>query len=502
MPTLRCTLIVTVTASLLVAAASASADEPNIVVVLADDLGYGDVAVNNPDSPVPTPNVDRIASEGMRFTDGHSSAAVCTPTRYTLLTGRYSWRTRLKSGVLGGYSAPLIGSDRATIASVLREEGYHTGVVGKWHLGLGWPTKEGTEVPKDWSRIDPEKVAWNEPLKEGPHTVGFAYSYIFPASLDMAPYVYVHNGKVTQEPTARMERRGFPRFVRDGVRAPDLHAGETLDHLTERAVGYIERRADGEKPFFLYFALTAPHKPVWPAERFRGRSGVGPHGDFVMQVDWTVGRIDRALREAGVDEETLLVVTSDNGSYMREVAPDQPGHSTKPKTQGYRVSTHRANGDLRGRKADIYEGGHRVPFIVRWPGEVDSGVRCDQPVSQVDLLATFADVTGAELSKDTGEDSFSFLPLLRGKGRDRPPMVHRSGNGTLAIRDRRWKLVLSNGSGGRTNPRGQRGKRPYQLYDMRNDPLETTNLVETRPKVAKRLEQAMEKIRTSGRTPQ
>ncbi|MCD6340234.1 MAG: arylsulfatase [Verrucomicrobia bacterium] len=457
----------------------AAAERPNIVVILADDMGYGDPHILNPESKIPTPNLDRLARQGMTFTDAHTPAAVCTPTRYGLLTGRYCWRSRLKRGVLFGYSEPLIEKARPTIASFLKRHGYYTGVVGKWHLGLGWvKDKQG-------------KVDFAQSVTHGPNELGFDFSYIVPASMDMSPYVYLCNGRATALPTLDQPRTPFPAYRRAGPRAPDFNFDQALDHLLGQACGFIKRRAKEKTPFFLYFALTAPHKPCLPHPRFRGRTRLGPYGDFVVQVDWTVGQVLQTLDECGAADNTLVVYTSDNGSYMyrRAVRPD---HVEDPSVQAYRPEHHKANGNLRGTKADIWEGGHRVPFFVRWPGHVEAGARASATVCLTDLFATFADLLDATVPDGAAEDSFSFLPYLEGRPprAPRPPVIHHSGGGMFAVRWKQWKLVLGNGSGGREKPRGKPFARPYTLFDVARDLGEQHNLVDQYPEVAETLEKA------------
>jgi arylsulfatase A-like enzyme len=467
----------------------ASAEHPNIVIILADDLGYGDVRCYQPESKIATPNMDRIAEEGVRFTDAHSPSSVCTPTRYALLTGRYCWRTRLKRGVLMGYSGPLIEPGRMTIPSLLKQHGYSTGVVGKWHLGLAWQ-KQGDQV--DFSR----------PVTAGAHTVGFDYSYIVPASLDMAPYVYVENGRATQRPTREHAAEGFPRYTRRGVQADDFDFENCLDHLTEKAIEYIAERADCDAPFLLYFPLTAPHKPCWPHPRFQGSTAIGPYGDFVQQVDWTVGQILEVLDKAEVAENTLLIVTSDNGSYMYRWDDERRDHVDDPSLQGYRAARHRANGPLRGTKTDIWEAGHRVPFLVRWPKAVEQGRTCETPICLTDVMATCATIVKHALPPDAGEDSFSLLPLLTNKPDDfqRAPVIHHSANGMFAIRQQQWKLVLGNGSGGREQPSGKPFVRPYALFDLKTDLAESTDLAGQHPDVARKLGASCNLIREAGRS--
>ncbi|MEZ5327099.1 MAG: arylsulfatase [Verrucomicrobiales bacterium] len=469
-----------------------SGELPNIVVILADDMGSGDVAALNPSSRIPTPNLDRIAAEGMTFTDAHTPSAVCTPTRYGLLTGRYCWRTRLKRGVLNGYGTPLISPERATIASVLRASGYATGIVGKWHLGLGFYHGDDGEI--DFRRA----------VDLPPNAYGFESSYIIPASLDFPPYVYLRDGKATQLPTESQEAQMFPSYLRKGVRAPDLMMENCLDTLTEEAIGYIRQQtsASQRKPFLLYFPLTAPHKPVLPHPRFRGRSGLGPYGDFVMQVDACVGSVMEVIEATGIADNTLLIFTSDNGSFMHRLEhPSQDENRVKDHTedvsvQGYFAENHRANHLYRGTKADVWEGGHRVPFLVRWPGKVVPESNCGTTICLTDVLATCAELVGAETGDQTGEDSFSFLgSLLRSGGTQRPPVIHHSSGGMFAIRSGKWKLVLGNGSGGREKPKGTPFSKPWQLFDMEADPTESRDVLSDNPEVAGRLEKEFEAIR-------
>lgn len=470
-----------------------AADEqrPNIVFLLADDMGYGDVQALNPDSEIPTPHLDSLAADGMTFTDAHTPSAVCTPTRYGLLTGRYCWRTRLKRGVLNGYSEPLIQRERITVAEFLQDRGYRTGIVGKWHLGLGW-------VQGDDGEID-----FSQPLTDGPHTHGFEFSHIIPASLDFPPYVYIENGEVTAVPESRQPAQPFPAFLREGEIAPDLSMEDVLDHLGQQAADYIARSAEGERPFFLYFPLTAPHKPVLPHPRFRGETDLGPYGDFIVQVDATVGMVLEALDAAGEREHTLVIYTSDNGSFMfRLDDPEASDHTDDETIQAYRSDSHTANGIFRGTKADIWEGGHHVPFLARWPAEVAPGSEAAETICLTDFFATAADLVNADLPDEAAPDSFSLLPLLRGGtwSTPRAPVIHHSAAGMFAIRDGRWKLVLGNGSGGRETPRGSPFERPYALFDLSADPAEKYDLIDRHPQVARDLEQRCLEIRDAGRS--
>jgi arylsulfatase A len=449
---------------------------PNIVFVLADDLGWGDLGSYNPQSGVPTPNADRLARQGVRFTDMHSPSAVCTPTRYGILTGRYSWRSRLKSGVLYGYSPNLIEPGRMTVASMLRSRGYYTGAIGKWHLGLG----------------DKEEADYTQPLHPAPIDHGFDYFFGIPASLDMAPYVYVENDQVVEQPTSHTEGRNDPRgvFWRPGPIGPSFKIEEVLPTLTQKAVAFIRKRADGAGlPFFLYFPLTAPHTPWVPADKFRGKSKAGDYGDFVAQVDDALGQIMRALEESGLDGNTLLIFTSDNGAHWTP--------------QDKARFAHRANADWRGMKADIHEGGHRVPFLARWPGKIPAGSTSDELACLTDFFATAAEIAGVPLPINAAEDSYNLLPAMMGQehGPIREAIVHHSVDGMFSIRQREWKLVLGRGSGGFSQPRRietKPGDVEGQLYNISLDPHEENNVYDSHPDIVARLAALLEKYKDHG----
>jgi len=451
-------------------ALSAAADLPNIVYILADDMGYGDVRNLNPESKIPTPHLDRLAAEGMTFTDAHSGSAVCTPTRYGLLTGRYAWRTRLKEHVLWGYSPPLIDHGELTVAQYLKGRGYHTACVGKWHLGLGWQTTDGATL-SDAMDLTGENVDFSKPITHGPLDLGFDYFYGISASLDMPPYAWIENDRVTAIPDAVK-----PTTFRKGLTAAGFETVDVMPELTERAVAYMkERRAAAPgQPFFLYLPLTAPHTPVVPAPFVEGWSEAGEYGDFTAQVDHTVGEILKALDELGQAENTLVIFTSDNGS-------------TEPTPKMVKEFGHRPNHHFRGRKSDVWEGGHRVPFFARWPGNVKPGARTDETTCLTDLLATVADMAGAPLPPGAGQDSVSMLPALLGKKRDKPLRdytVHHSIDGTFALRRGPWKFIDGPGSGGWSsqgpNAPGP-GDPPVQLYNLAEDMGEEKNLWEAEP---------------------
>lgn len=475
------------------AARLVAADLPNIVFILADDLGYGDVQALNPSSNIPTPNMNRLAAGGMSFTDAHSPSAVCTPTRYGLLTGRYCWRSKLKRGVIDGYGSPVIDVDRMTVADLLKSKGYRAGIIGKWHLGLDF-AREG----------DGKTIDYSKPVTKGPNDLGFDYSYIIPASLDFPPYIYLENHQPTMVPGIAQPRQPFPAYLREGPRSSDLVMENCLDDLTRKSVDFVKDNAERDAPFFLYFPLTAPHKPVLPHPRFRGKSKLGPYGDFVMQVDWTVGEVLNAIEDAGIGENTLVFLSSDNGSFMYRLDErDAVDHVTDPGIQKYNRAHHTSNGGFRGTKADVWEGGHRVAFLVRWPGMIEPGSSRDETICLTDFFATCADIVATPLPVGAAEDSFSIYPLLRGRGGTRrAPVIHHSGSGMFAIRDGDWKLVLGNGSGGREAPKGRPFEKPYQLFNLKRDGSESDNCAQTNQEIVDELERKFGAIHDLGRSRQ
>ncbi len=459
-------------------------DLPHIVLVMADDLGYGDVSPLNPQSTIPTPAFAKLAAEGITFTDAHTPSAVCTPTRYGLLTGRYCWRTRLKRGVQNGYGAPLIEESRPTLGSVLREVGYHTAIVGKWHLGLGL-------------HGGPNELDLGKTLSHHPGSVGFDRSFIIPASLDFPPYVYFDSGNATTSQTVSQPQRSFPPFTRQGPRAVDFDMQGCLDRLADEAVDVITKMKGAQRPTFLYFPLTAPHKPVLPADQFAGSTKLGPYGDFLRQVDAVIGRVIDSLETSGVIDRTLLIVTSDNGSFMYRLDEGVQDHVEDSSVQGYRAKHHTANANWRGTKADIWEAGHRVPFFVRLPGGAHGGSRVDRVVGLVDVMATLAEVVDAQLPAAAGPDSVSFASLLDDPSADfdRPPLICHSASGMFAIRDGRWKLIAGNGSGGRQQPKGKPFAEPWMLVDLEKDPGETSNVAKANPEVFAKMKKQLLKIK-------
>ena len=462
---------------------------PNIIYILCDDLGYGDVGILNPEGRIPTPNMDRLGRDGMVFTDAHSGSSVCTPTRYGVLTGRYAWRSRLKRGVLNGYSQHLIEEGRMTLASLLKATGYHTAYIGKWHMGWDWEkTGEGKNA-----------VDFTKAIQNGPKENGFIYSYGFCGSLDMPPYVYVENGMPTAVPdreTEASKKKTKNGWWRKGPTASDFDHEDVLPNLTRRAVKYIEEQAETGQPFFLYLPYASPHTPVLPSEAFKGKSGiVSAYADFVMMNDDCIGQVVNAVDMAGISENTLIVVTSDNGC-----SPEADFEELE--NQGHDPSY-----IYRGHKADIFEGGHRVPFIVRWPGKIKPDSVCGDTTCLTDMLATCADLVGVGLPAGAGEDSVSMLPNLLGTTTDplREATVHHSIDGTFSIRQGKWKLVDAAHSGGWSDPRPKNKKSwqdfpPVQLYDLEVDPGEAVNLENKHPEVVERLKTLLEKYKVSGRS--
>jgi arylsulfatase A len=460
----------------------AGKSRPNIVYVLADDLGYGDLSCLNPQSRIRTRHMDALAAQGRIFTDAHSASAVCTPTRYALLTGRYAWRTRLKSGVLWGYSPSLIPPSRMTVARLLKNHGYRTACIGKWHLGLDWRRRDD-RIPQDNPEELGENVDLSAPISGGPLQLGFDYFFGIPASLDMAPYVYIENDRVTAMPDRITENLGGPDFWRKGPTGPDFVHEEVLDVLARKAVQFIGEAKD---PFFLYLPLTAPHTPVLPTAPFKDKSGTTSYGDFVLQIDDLVGQVLKALKEKGIEEETMVIVTSDNGFAPVAGLEQLQG-------LGHRPSYH-----FRGYKSDIFEGGHRIPFIVRWPGRVPAGTTSSETIGLTDLMATCAALLGDTLPPEAGEDSVNMLPAILGDAHGSPlreAAVHHSINGSFSIRKGKWKLILCPGSGGWGHPRPGTDEvsnlPPLQLYDMDGDPGETQNLQAEEPEIAEQLERLL-----------
>jgi arylsulfatase A len=466
-----------------VGTAQAATRKPNVVVILVDDMGYGDPGCYNPDSKIATPSIDRLAREGMRFTDAHAPGPLCHPSRYGLLTGRYPFRTDVSVWP----KKPLIASGQMTIASLLQSQGYRTAMVGKWHLGF---LEDG----------------YDRPLPGGPLACGFDTFFGLRASTDIPPYFFIRGDRAVKPPTnhiAANRSEGWSpiqgEFWREGGIAPDLVLKDVLPRFTEEAIQVIRWQAgakqDAQKPFMLYLAYAAPHTPWLPSAEFAGRSGAGMYGDFTMMVDAEIGRVLAALDRSGLAEDTLVVFASDNGPVWYEADVQRFGHASA--------------GGLRGMKSDLWEGGHRVPFIVRWPARVKSGSVSDQTICFTDLLATLAEVCGAKLPDGAGPDSFSFLPVLEDvqpAGRPiRAPLVIQAGSvaSMMMIRSGDWKLINGLGSGGFSKPsviKPAPAEPAVQLYNLRADPAETRNLAAEHPDKVDEMIRLLESIRQAKQT--
>lgn len=454
------------------------AASPHVVIILVDDMGYGDPGCYNPDSKIPTPNIDRIAAEGMRFTDAHAPGPLCHVSRYGLMTGRYPFRTNC--GVWPKQA--VIDKDRMTIASLAESQGYRTAMVGKWHLGF-------------------DENGYENPLPGGPVDRGFDSYFGIRASTDIPPYFYIRDNKAVTPPTDHIDANNSEgwspiqgAFWRAGGIAPGLELKNVLPRFTDEAIDVIRGHAKSgdDRPLMLYLAYPAPHTPWLPASEFEGKSGAGMYGDFTMMVDAKIGRVLAALETTGMAEETLLIFTSDNGPVWYDEDVERFDHDSA--------------GGLRGMKADAWEAGHRMPFIVRWPGTVSAGAVTDQLTCFTDIFATLADILDVELQDEAAPDSFSFLATLRGDTSQsdglRTSLVTPAGNGTLTIRDGDWKLITALGSGGFSKPKRIQpvpGEPQGQLYNLADDLGETNNRYLDQPEIVERLQAQLEQIQTSGR---
>lgn len=461
--------------------------KPNIIYILADDLGYGDISALNPNGKIHTPNIDLLCKQGMRFTDAHTASSVSTPSRYSILTGRYNWRSDLQNGVGWSFSKPLIEATRPTVATMLAQNGYSTAVVGKWHLGLGWERSGAGE----------NDVVYTKPLNFSPRDNGFQYSMIMPASLDIPPYVYIRNGEFTAPVNDTIAASTGYGFYRTGAIADDFDINTAMERFTDESISYISKQSEANKPFFLYFPLTAPHTPILPPAQFQGKSNTNPYGDFVMYVDHIVGRIVDAVDKAGIKGNTIIIFTSDNGC------------SPSANFGALADLGHSPSATFRGMKADSYDGGHRVPFIVSWPNCVKFGSRCNDPISLTSFMATCADIIGVEL-KDCGEDSFSIYPDLKGKtnyakSRGRKIVIQHSNDGQFSIRKGKWKLITCPYSGGWSEPTRDKVSADMpamQLFDMDNNSSENSseNMYCKRPDIVRNLLYDLQWAINNGRT--
>ncbi len=494
------------------------ASTPNIVFIFADDLGYGDVSCLNPEGKIPTPNIDRIAHEGLTFTDAHSTSAVCSPSRYGVLTGRYNWRSQLQAGIVNVFGKPLITEDTPTLPAFLKGQGYHTACIGKWHLGWDWPLDNPQEYVPDrrtpYPPVDAElqrewRQVFSKPIKGGPTARGFD-SYFGVDVPNWPPYCWIENDRLQGIPTEYLSAEklppssgpnvGFGRY-RDGMDVASLPGpalpGWTFEPLLptlgDRACEHVAERRGQSEPFFLYMPLTSPHTPLAVNDEWKGKSGLNLYADFVMETDAVVGRVLDALAAAGLAQNTLVMFASDNGCapYIGVKDLEDQGHYP--------------SGPYRGYKADVWDGGHRIPFVARWPENIAPGRTCRQMVCLSDLMATCADILDTTLADNAGPDSVSLLPLFRGDDQPvRTEVVHHSLSGRFAIRRGKWKLVLCPGSGGWCPPTDAEATAQnlpnLQLYDMAADPGETTNLEAKHPDVVEELTQHLQQLVDRGRS--
>jgi arylsulfatase A-like enzyme len=443
----------------------AAGPRPNIVVILADDFGVGDIQAHYPRNKIATPHLDRLVREGLSFRDAHSASAVCSPTRYGLLTGRYAWRTRLQEWVLACYEPPLIDEQRLTLPAFLKRHGYHTACIGKWHLGWEWPGPQPSRTENITHALKDATWDFEKPIRGGPTERGF--DQYFGVDLpNYPPFTFIENDRVTLLPTAKFQsdnRRGLgiAEVFNEAPMAAGWRFDNVLPEITRRAVDYVKGRAETGEPFFLYFALTSPHTPIAPSKQFAGKSGIAPIADFVMETDWAAGQVIEAIDAAGLSENTIVIFTADNG------------HAGTGGWKQLVKAGHKPSGPYSGRKGDIWEGGHRVPFIMRWPGRVTAGTESHDLLCLNDLFATCAQLLGSNLPDEAAEDSFSFLREALGHDDEsgiyprRRQLVSHSVHGEFAFRDGDWKLVYTMAG---PNIAASRGKRTVaKLYNLKTD---------------------------------
>ena len=466
--------------------------KPNIVIILADDFGVGDIQAHYPENKIPTPYLDRLVKEGKSFTDAHSGSAVCTPTRYGLLTGRYCWRTPLQEWVLACYEPPLIKSDEPTLPAFMRQNGYTTACIGKWHLGWDWQGENKSRMVEVPNGLKNEQWYFDGIIPEGPTTRGFDY-YFGTHVPNFPPFTFIENDRVVTLPTDKYQYDStegvvMPKTFDGAPIAPGWQFDQILPTITERAVNYIHEQAGKEDPFFLYFSMTSPHEPVVPSEKFEGKSGIAPIADFVMETDWSAGQVIQALEDAGIADNTLVIFTADNG------------HSGYTGWDDLVAAGHYPSGLFRGHKADIWEGGHRVPFVVRWPGLVTPGSTSSQLLCLTDFFATIAELSNQEVPENAAVDSYSFLGALLNKEdpTPRPSIVHHSVHGEFAYREGPWKLVFKMPTDQRATSRGK--ETIMSLYNLDKDIAEANDVAESNPKLAAELMMALDSIVNMGRS--
>jgi arylsulfatase A len=467
---------------------------PNILVLYADDLGYGDLSGQNSESKIPTPNLDRLAAEGIRFTDGHSSSGICTPSRYALLTGRYHWRDF--HGIVGPLGGSVFKPNQLTLPKMLQERGYATACIGKWHLGWDWNAIRKTDNTQS---IQPQDFDWTQSVPKGPLDQGFDH-YFGDTVINFPPYAWIQDDRLVEAPDTLMDPSTWKKIkegnweCRPGPMVTGWDPYQVLPTLARKGVEYLRNRKGQQQPFFLYFAFPCPHAPIIPNDEFDGRSQAGPYGDFVVQTDDVIGRLLQALEEAGLSGNTLVIFTADNG-------PERYAYARDGKFQ------HWSARPFRGLKRDIYEGGHHVPFLVRWPGVVEPNQTCDALISQVDLMATIASIVDYELPEDAAHDSHDQLPLFQGKVESvRSHHVHNTNARGYAMRFNEWLLIdAKSGYVSRVDPAWikrygypQDDSSAVELYDLANDPGQKHNVAAANPKRVKQLKQQLEEIKLRG----
>ena len=473
--------------------------KPNIIYILADDLGIGDLSVYNENSKINTPHLDELSAQGMRFTDAHTSSSVCTPTRYGILTGRYNWRTPLKQFVTWGTSPMLIKEDRLTVADVLKQHGYLTAGIGKWHLGLNWTTKDGVKDYEYYKGIDDrydfDRIDYSKPLERGAANLGFDYSYLLPASLNMPPYVYVENNKVVKMPNGLSvqtnAQNSYATWIKGDI-SDDFDHEQVLPVFVQKSISFIKENAGGDKPFFIYLPLPAPHNPILPIAPWAGKSNINPYADFVLMIDDLMGEIFKTIKESGIEENTLVIFTSDNGC-----APNANFGVLKAKG-------HNPNYIYNGAKGSYLEGGHRVPFIVKWPKVIKPNSVCNSTICTTDFMATCADLVGYQIKDNEAEDSYSMMPLFnKNDGYQREVTIHHSKEGIFAIRKGDWKLIVSPNSGVNAagKPDNSAKKLPENiLFNLKTDIGEKENVAEKYPEKVKELKELLIKQINDGRS--
>lgn len=478
-------------------------EKPNIVIIYADDMGYGDLNCQNENSKIPTPNLDQLASEGMRFTDAHSSSGICSPSRYALLTGTYHWRRQF--GIVGAFGTPFFDKSDVTLPQVLKENGYKTACIGKWHLGWNWEFKnDPSGRVMQWGKIrefyQPEDIDWGQPIGGGPLDRGFDY-YFGDGTINFPPYAWVENDRIVEPPTEVMDVHNVGYDIeegewefRPGPKVKDWNPYKVLPTLTEKTVQWINEQ-DPSKPFFLYFALPSPHAPIIPNDEFKGKSSAGPYGDYVYQTDWVAGQVLKALKENGLEENTIVIFSSDNG----------PEHYAFARAEKY---DHFSMGEFRGLKRDVWEGGHHVPFIVKWPDHIAPGSVSKEVISQVDIMATLASITNTSLPENSAPDSYNLTPLLKGKVYGSPlreATVHNTNEKIWGLRKGKW-LYINGPSGEHSKmPDSFKELRKYKdfetaglLFDMDKDAEQQNNLYGQYPEIIKGMQGILQTYQQQG----